>query len=677
MKLQDLRIQILVFFASFASIVWGTGAEVWNTVYSFSDGKIYIQLKNNDLVGLNFSVTGFGNVEQSGYSETELNLEDGQTVSQMSSPPANTTIFLIKDKLYGFNAGGDGGDAKDVCGDGMLQLVKYDTKADSWDSVDGLIFDGVDDGSFYQHATYMTLPGQDTVYVYGGVCEKTNEVSNRLLSFDSSKLQVSNLTTSTKPQPFYGATNLMAPDSQTQLVLGGQSNNGWLNMYQLATWDFDSGWSFRKVTDSSEDAEKINSRKFSSALPIFEPLANNSASTFSDYYRIKEILMIGGELLETDSTPLFAKLTTSSNEWSWTPASADLQYDEILGAATIFNTLVVVNSTTTTKRDSSSKYSVNLYDVNSFESIKSIKDNTKQSSHKSNDDTNVKKKAILGTVLPICAIAMAITAGLFIKKRRNQNSIDNANDMDYQFGNYYDQESVLSHKAKKRSNQLYNDTSSTLDNASIDSWVRKRQEFDTTRAKPLRDSYLASNETLSSNSSSLTKSEKPEPPVETGDLAMDKPLPTPLQTNLVNRSVSRLKKSLSFTNSPGSPIPGHELGSIKRKKSSNTLLGKPTGARILSEGPPVYDSMDITDLVQTHDDTDDSDSDASIDDKLDVQVLVSSKRRSVLRVVNPDLQTINDENEDNEDIKYETDDNTQKIAEIRQRIPSGEKSSDD
>lgn len=675
---------LLLYFISLMSLVNCALNNDWNTLYSFSDGKIYMHLRNNDLVSLNFSVSGFDNIEDSRYTEEQLNLQNGQQVEKLATPPANTSLVLVKEDLYGFNAVTETSGGNDKCGGGVLNLVKYDRDADNWETVSGLDFDEIADASFYQHSTYLSAPNDDSIYIYGGVCELTDEVSNRMISFDANQLKFSNITTSTKPQAFYGATNLLAPNPQTQLVIGGQSNNGWLNMYQLATWDFSSGWSFKQISDAEKSTE-VNSRRYPLALPIFEPLMNNSNEAFTNFYNVKEVLLIGGELLDTESTPVFARLSTSTNSWTWDSAdTSKLDYDEILGGVTIFETLVIVNSTkAVSKRDTSDLYTISLYNVDSFEKVASIKDNT-VSKDTGSDRSDVTKKAVLGTVLPVFAIAMAITTAILIKRKRKQNLNDENNDIDYQFGTFYDQESTLSQRARVKPNPFDNDTSSTLDAASIDSWFKKRQQFDEKRTKTIRNSYLASNDTLSSNSSHLTKSadhdhEKLE------DEIITKPQPTPLQNNLVNRSVSKLKKSFSMSSTPTTPVLSYEYGSLKKKKSTSTLNHKPISTRPFSDDEAdAVKPRNNTDLDNSHENIndEDSDSDASVDDKMDVQVLVSSKRRSVLRVVNPDLETINDENEEDEYSEKDHEDNAvlnndREDTSIRQRIPSGDKTLDD
>ncbi|KAK6453820.1 uncharacterized protein RJT20DRAFT_122833 [Scheffersomyces xylosifermentans] len=683
----------------------------WNTLYSYNHGRIYIHLKNNDLLALNFSITGF-NSDQAKAAITDLNLKNNQQIDTLPSPPENVSLFLLNDELYGLTNSQQSGEL-DVCGEGIIELIKYDAPTQSWNTLGAnLDFSKLADASFYQYSTILTTPTDNsTIYIYGGVCQTNGvHVSNRLISLDFSTFKFANITTSTKPQAFYGAANLLAPNPQTQLVIGGQSNQGWLNMYQLATWDFASGWSFKQIGKGDNDAT-VNSRKFPLILPIFSQLQNNSVETVSNFLDVSEVLLIGGDLLGGQSTPQYAKLSTGSNDWSWnTTFNVSWDFNDILGAATIFNTLVIINSSseTTSKRDGSNSYSINLYDTSTFKQVESVKSNTVDSSTIGKDTSykSIQKKAILGTVIPIVIIIIASIAGyLYMKRRKSQQEQEDLNDIDYQFGNYYDGESMLSGKPATRHNllptgptsgrgglmNLNNDTSSTLDVASIDSWVKKRQEFDQNRKingniGGIRNSYLASNETLSNHPSSTSEEEKElvddedvqdSPQLEVPSTPMQQ-VYSPLGNNLMNRSVSRLRKSLMFSTTPPT-TPTAEYGPLVKKRSSG-MLRKSSEQSFIGEGEPEEESKETAKSNMITEE--DNDSDMS-DDALDVQVLVSSKRRSVLKIMNPDDEettkegSIEEEEEPQDISENNTTNPFNDTVEIRQRVPSGGHSEDD
>ena len=68
---------------------------------------------------------------------------------------------------------------------------------------------------------------------------------------------------------------------------------------------------------------------------------------------IKQVLMIGGEMDNKQVSPSFAKLSMTTNDWIWNTSGTQyiLAQDEILGAATIFNTLLVINSTDSNNKE--------------------------------------------------------------------------------------------------------------------------------------------------------------------------------------------------------------------------------------------------------------------------------------------------------------------------------------
>lgn len=663
-----LRIYQLIPLALLVLCVEGIG---WNSVYLFSQGYIYVQLKNNDLIRLNVSITGFDD-KGTKFRPEDLNLKSGQSIKSLASPPANSTIFSVNEELYGAYGQKENDDNKDVCGSGLLKLTKYNPDQNAWDDVEGLKFDGVNDGSYYQFATYLGSPGSKEVYIYGGQCKENDEVTKRLISVDLEKKTVSNITTSTKPQPFYGATNLLAPDMETQIIIGGQSNHGWINMYQVATWNIDSGWSFQ-VISHNDNEDKVNSRRFALSLPIYLKLSNSSQEYIRKNYEVEEVLLIGGELLKTESTPQVSKLSLKSNDYSWAAVKeSGFNASNILGATTIFDTLVVINETLSThesKRDGLAvKYTLELYDTTSFKTITELKDSNAygNSNRSSSSRSGVQTKAIVGTLVPVCALVMAASAAIFFVKRRKHNKANEKNNADYNFlVPYYD-----FNGDSMRELQVYNrpelaDSNSTIDMASIDSWVRKRDDFEKQR-KPYTLSPMNSAETLSEPNSHCS-------PADIMPKAVNAPQSPSSSRNLglINRSVSKFRKSIHVRSSPvidkrhfqyfSLPSKPPRVTHIRNKLSDNDLeeLYLPE-INYAPHEPPRHVSKP----------SQDSESDRSLYDKLDAQVLVSSKRRSVLRVMNPDFDDSKSEKEQN--IPSSSPNSGRHSSTIRQRIPSGD-----
>ncbi|KAI5954414.1 hypothetical protein KGF54_002189 [Candida jiufengensis] len=566
----------------------------WNTLYSYKNGLVYLHLKNNDLLQLQFDITGQ-------FNKTN-NLVNHQVITSLPSPPANTTLFIVGDSLYGLTKS-DTTTNSNLCQDGSISIIKFIN--DSWENEIDLELDDYIDNSFYDYSTILTSDYKDSIYIYGGICSSNQQITNRLISIDLNNGTISNITTSTKPQPFYGASNILAPNTQSQLIIGGESTQGWLNMYQLATWNFDSGWSFKQIQTSETT---VNTRTFPLVLPIFKP--TNNINNFN----IDQVLMIGGDLNSKQSTPLYANLQMTSNNWEWHSdmSNNQLNIDEILGGATIFSTLVVINSTTDLKdkRMTTQGYQINLYDAETFKPVEDVKTNTNIQTL-NNSSNNNKEKIILGTVIPIsivCLILGVLVFYYFFKKRKTINNETSYNEIDYKF-DYTTQPISID------DNPIYihldNDSSSTLSGAaSIDSWMKKRQQFDN---KKLRNSYLASNETLNI----------------VDDESINEDIQPTLDPVAVRKSIKNLKKSFSFTNTPPtSPmIEKKPLRSLRLTNSEQLLGGGGDTESFISDDQ----------------------------NNIDAQVLVSSKRRSILKIMNPDEAI--DEIRDN----------------LRQRIPSGEK----
>jgi len=658
----------------------------WNSLYSYNQGFVYLHLKNNDLLKLRFNLNGL-------FTE-ENNLQNNQQVTTLTPPPNNSTLFILNDELYGLKKS-DSSQDSDICGDGSFAIVKYSNE--SWDNEVELDFDKVADSSFYQYSTVLTNSDtSDLLYIYGGLCGKTNEATNRLVSVNVTSGQVSNITTSTKPQPFYGAANIIAPNVQSQLIIGGELNSGWLNMYQLATWDFNSGWSFKPV-DKMDDIT-INTRTFPLTLPLFEPFAQTDS--ISNDFHIDQVLMIGGDLNGEESTPKYAKLQMNTNDWKWNATEADgFQLDEVLGAATIFSTLVVINSTTNLndKRMVSQEYQVNLYDVDTFEPVDNVKENTKPlnitSDTHSSSKSNNKEKIILGTVLPIFFVSLITGVLVFFymyKRRKSKSQEENPayNEIDYKF-DYVDPPASFS-AGNHHLLPLYlhdDDSNSTLSGAaSIDSWMKKRQDFDRGR---LRNSYLASNETLNTvddeeSHAGDENQEQDEAITRSTTMLEVKSLRPSLDPNnpFVHKSVRNLRKSFSFSQTPPtSPV-------MKNKEQTKFKSKRLTKSEQLM-GSDLIDDEVVTEVAKTasrlHNG---ANFDAkSIDDDMDVQVLVSSKRRSILKIMNPDtasgdtdsssyqtellLQNDNIDGETTNEIDIDRPQERDTI--LRQRIPSGSK----
>lgn len=660
--------------------------DPWNTLYALTTGKIYVHLKNNDLLLFNLSLSGFSSLS-GGYSVDNVNLNSGQNVTTILSPPTNSSLFLIDDELYAFSSTIDETTfAKDLCGTGTLSLMKYNDIQDSWSLINGLNFDSIEDVSYYAKATYLSSPVYPSkLYIYGGICDHSGDVSSRMISFDLNSKTFANISTLTKPKPFYGAANLLAPNPQAQLLIGGQTlGKGFLNMYQLATWDFTTGWASKVVVANSSTSDMVNSRSKALVLPVFNPLSNASISEITNSFTVELVIMIGGENSGQVAYPNIASLNMLANEWVWTPINnSNLNFDEVYGAFTVFNTLVIINSTNSlTKRSGSlASYSLSLYDVMTWGSVKSLKDNSvsgvNSGSGSNSSTTEVTKKALLGTLIPLAAISMVVMGSfVYLQKRKAAKSkqFDELQSIEYDFTNYYDHTSSInppSQQNKSPYNMNNNDSNLTLDGASIDSWIKKRQEFEQKRVR--KHTHLHSTETLSNGDFNSTISEKAAQSIEYNGY-ISKPTPaaipktpskrslyhsntigsTPMYSSLLGRSVSKLKRTFTLSGSPTRSSPINKRHSFLTEEEfepydenadqtydpqldeDSQSLGDETTVNSEEDENDSINRNSNNDNNNHKNNTDNDDDDSYVELNLDVQVLVSSKRRSVLRVVNPD-----------------------------------------
>lgn len=588
----------------------------WAAYYSFPEGKVFMKLKNDDIVPLNFSITGFDDLDKYlGFSQRDVDLANGQNIPPITLLPANSTVFLHQGTLYAFKALDQESDY-DVCGDGIFLLLAFDENTAEWRlATDNMTFTDVSDVSYYEGSSILTNPDSNSIYIYGGRCASSGEATDRLLSFDMDSFSFSNITTSTKPHGFYGAASQWAPSPQNSLVVGGRSNDGWLNMYQLATWNYASGWLFQAVERNSSFS--VNSRINPIVLPIFAPLADNSTKTFSSTYRPNAMLLIGGDDSKGTAKPEWAKLKVDTNTWTWEPVDTDINTDDVLGAAVLFDTLVLIRDSASKKRNSG--YTVLLYDIgDNFKQVKSLSDNTPNSDTSEGSSSLTTQKALIGTLVPVAALAMAVAIGVFFWKRKSSREPERESVIDafdYQLGHFRTASEVpVNVPPPEVHRRLSTSSESTLETASIDSWFKKRQEYDSKRQRTIRrPSFLGLNETLQNMPEVDDESETSEQP-ETRQVDLEPVLPA---------RVRQLRKSFSYTKTPPA-LPG------LRKSTKGGYMG-------------------VNDLLADADEES-----SSCDEAMDVQVLVSSKRKSILRVVNPEDQ----------------DDDDDKDNSIRQRTPS-------
>lgn len=520
----------------------------WLTLYSYNAGKAYLELASHQVVKLDFDVLGKF-AKSSSYNT-------GDTIKPIAAAPANGTYFVLGDALHALY--GDD--------DGMLAVARYHDDSDEWDVIDGIDTSHISDTRYFANCSVLTVPDDNqTTYIYGGDVPKQGVLS-RLLSLDLQDLKFSNISTATQPQPFLGAAQVLAPNPQTNLVIGGELAQGWLNMFQIATWDFQAGWLFRQVEPLDTSIEL---RRGALALPVFGKVDPRNVLTD---LKVLQVVLIGGDIANRPASPSVARLQLDQNLWQWHLYPTDIL--GFVGAATIFNTLVTVNSTKLGLK-------LQLYDAISLELVSSVKENFRDKldeASKAQKKVLTQTKAILGTVVPIAALLLLGIAGMVIYRhhRKQKDAQKLETDVDSYNFDYYE-------KPENPFVLLRHLTQLTLDDGNDDAlfslWMRKRQQYEALQQGhgqngKLRNLYLASNDTLGGSDDETELLTKPGPAI------IHKP-PRPLRKLFL---FVELKPDV-----------------LNRKQLT---------------GPS-------KELLQS-------------DDYVDAQVLVSSKRRLVLRVMNPD-----------------------------------------
>lgn len=567
-----------------------------------------MRLKNGNLVALNISLYGSSLQSQ--------NLNQNTQLESLPSPPVNSSLFVYNSNLYAF-ASNTLYSPSNLCSDGSLLLYVLNNTSNSWSITAPLLYSGVLDTSYYLDSIVFTAPGSSDVYIYGGRCS-SGTVSGRLASLDMKSHTLFNVTTSTQPQPFYGASSIWAPNAQSLVVIGGKSAVGWLNMYQMATWSFQSGWSFQEATQGGSTT--VDSRISPLVLPIFSPSAVSSAQSFLSSYSPTGALVIGGSGDRPLDSP-WAQITFGNQKWSLSNLQPPIDELNLLGGFVIFETFVAVNSST--KRDGG--YTLNLYDLgDNFKPIPNLKSSqVLQNASKKSSDSGRTVKIVIGVLVPLALLAIIAAIVIYLYRRKaaihEHESILEATD--YQFGHFRNALDQPYSILGRRPLDLFinnNDTASTLEINSIDLWVRKRQEYDANRhSGGLRHSYLPSQETLTSpsdyNSYDDSMSEKTNSEnisIENKNIQSPASSPVHFLETVGNRHLDEYNPQAS------------RLNRLKTQSFTMTPPGLPMVKKSMLD--PGHVQLEAPSEC------------ASVDSNMDVQVLVSSKRKLILRVMNPD-----------------------------------------
>ncbi|KAH3676433.1 hypothetical protein WICMUC_002064 [Wickerhamomyces mucosus] len=594
-----------------------------DALYSPSHGVAYIKLSTQEIFPIY-------------YNTTSVEFEDGESLdfSSIIYPPTenNYSLALVNGELYAIYA--------DVENNGSIKVEKLDD-ADNWNDVsyNTTLTNGTE---YYEYPTVMTSLNTDnteSIFIYGGLLN--NSITSRLLEYNPNSNTLSSVITSVAPTAFYGAARCIMDDQgSSNLIIGGKAGSGWISMFQIATFEYKT-WSFKTVSSSDFN---INSRVSPLILPIFSQDSNREDTT-----EVANLLIMGGYLANDLATPYVINLNVT-NDWKYSNYSTigDFTYTSgLIGAVVINETLITINDDSSKRSDG---YDINLYDTQSLmrldkfqysqstyistvlssstistselsttasesKSVISellISDSSTASlsstidsasayftgtptnptdSSRSSRHQSKRTSVIIGVVLAIVGLfVISIIAFLVHKKYFKYNE------------NIELQSSISSSDSEKYFD--YYKELNNLDNQSISSWNNKRDEYE-----KLQRQLTHSTKSIFGKSMDTLQSPLNEPPA------------TPKRN-------SKVRYSLSPTKSHNINLEDFENNEdIFHTPVTESQYYPPTGQHTFKHA-------------------EDQEMDEFLNER-DVQVLVSSKRRSKLRITNPDIEVIANEEIDN------------------------------
>mgnify|MGYP003365584194 FL=1 len=712
---------------------------VRNAVYNFRNSTAYIYIEESDT-----------------YEDVILELpfdskyQSGEEVTNFFNPPSSSCeLVSANNSLLAVcpSSMSEDGINKDI-----IVLYSFNSTGRSWHTLETDKTIPLFTGSSYMN----TFDDPTSLYIFGGYDNYTQEVSNRTLKIDLTHLTVSNFSTTIQPSSFYGASSVPI-DYNTELLIGGKVDDGWISLSQMALWQYEA-WAFKSVSKAS--TKSINPRLYPLTLPLFGK--GNFVSAFESNnftgFDVSSVLIIGGELLNGYSNPQFAMLNTTSSTWSWeslddsisianskmnSKYDDNLSLDDIMGAAVIYDTLIVISNssgadvkTTSSKQKRSYSYYMKLYNTTTFEIIDKIDytDLDQSETHTIEKVSNKDTIIALSTVIPVLSIIIAVVGGILVRKKYKKRKEEKENEREMreimefykapgQDGSYstFGSGSSTDVSEKPTSSRFSNCNGTEVlvnnyddgDNLSISSWKRKREMYERQKKGKLLQSishksciksntneadeeYLKSEEgslvrRLSTLSSRLGRSLRrtfsyqssirsysinqngSNYQTEDDDISPENSTIKRPTSTYSGRYVLKKSNSTLYRIPENSSVSGHHRSFIGQRESlyfhsSETLNeGKISPERsVLSGSTKSMSSPSSSPSMHTSVHTESTPSasvlsslklnsatiipppnssyvppfgeDEEPDENLDVQILVSSKRRSKLHVTNPDLE---------------------------------------
>lgn len=703
-----------------------------NAIYNFWNSTVYIHLAESETSDDVIVELPFNSKYQSGAEVTDY----------FSPPTSSCDLVSANSSLLSICPGSTSEDGINK----IIVLYRYNSTEKMWHTIttDKTV-------PLFTGSSYMsTFDDPYSLYIFGGYDNYTQAVSNRTLKIDLTHLTVSNFSTTIQPSSFYGASSVQI-NYNTELIIGGKVQDGWISLTQMAMWQYEA-WAFKSV--SKAQTKSINPRLYPLTLPLFG--RNSFADVFETNnftgFDVNSILVVGGQLLNGYSNPEFAMLNTSGSTWSWeslddsisianskmnSDYDDNLSLDNIMGAAVIYDTLIVISNssgtevkTSNSKHKRSDSYFLKLYNTTTFEVMNEVDftDLNQSTTHTIEKVSNKNTIIALSTVIPILSIIIAIVGGILLHKKYKKRKEEEENEREIReimefykapgqdssyssFGSGsttdVSEKPVSSHFSSCDGREIQVNNFDDGDNLSISSWKRKREMYERqkkNRLLPLSDrksgikasstddEFLKSEEgslvrRLSSLSTRLGRSLRRTFSYQSsigsyatnqnGDSSQTGSNNMIQESNTVRRPTSTysgrygLRKSNSalYQIPEDSSISGHQKFFVEPRDSlyfhpsKVSSEGKLSPQRsLLSNSNKSSSSPSSSPSVRTESTPNESafsslkmnaatiipppnrsyvppfGEDEEPDENLDVQILVSSKRRSKLHITNPDLE---------------------------------------
>lgn len=613
--------------------------QQWDTAYSPLYPDAFLKLSNNEILQIS-------NNQSYNY---------GDSITNIISPPTsqNYSITVANGDLYAFYKGS-------VKSNYSISISLFNVNSSKWEGIQyNTTLSKNSNYQYFEESTVMSSPDEDnydSIYIYGG--RSNNTISNRILQFNPYTRTLNSIITSVSPTGFYGSANAIIDSKGTSnLLIGGKASSGWVSMFQIALWEYKS-WTFKTVSSSSLS---INSRINPLVLSIFKGDDSDASS----------VLVLGGVLGNKLASPYVLNLNLT-DDWKWQDwtKSTDLNVNNILGAVAFNSTLFTVQHKNNKKRGN--EYTLNLFSVDTLlkvdkfdssyqdsqsskgeESSSSSQDSSSESSSlsstlsassssissevfQSSSSSQISSSSLLSVssptgnvttkhsnaqvivpavVVPIIGVALiSILCFFFYKKYFQNDDTDSISDSD----------SDLQPDIYKEVNQI--------DNQSISSWNQKRDEYERRRYSQQRSPIKTA--TTPTSKTTPTHSQQRSPTRQSTDFTFD-------NTNNIAKKIIKFshhsKPSLQQHRSHW-PFANPEDYADKQELSpTSNHANRSRVSLISSKGDTASSRSD--EVLQSHDDEEEHQIDEFLGNR-DVQVLVSSRRRSKLRITNPDIESL-------------------------------------